>query len=221
LGKIAASKISHHHSLAATVVKDSKSILISSTAYKQIAAYLPLSSTITLSRNLSPMSKSHSSLILITAMILFSIGAVTAQQLTAMKTTISATGQSYFKAGNYALSQTIAQPSLVGGFQSGSLHLLQGFQHPHRSQSQEVERKFDVFPNPSRGHITIAWHGHIQNENVEVTLFDLAGRKIRRDTVPKSTKQIFLDYSDVTSGPYYLLVEGQISGRAYASLLIL
>jgi hypothetical protein len=145
------------------------------------------------------------------------------QQVKLLKSTVSTGGNSVKYGGRYSVNHTIGQSSLINGFQSKSIHLLHGFQHPFLyDMNGEISTttKFSVYPNPSAGKISILWDGEAVTEQIEVSLFDLQGKLVEKMLHLRDGNKIEVDFTKVSNGVYELVVQGKKS-RALKALLVL
>jgi hypothetical protein len=69
----------------------------------------------------------------------------------------------------------------------------------------------DVFPNPVYSQASIRFaHDDIMPENIEIGLYDIAGRKVKQifdGIINHGEKQIELDVSDMNAGFYYIILK--------------
>jgi len=82
-----------------------------------------------------------------------------------------------------------------------------------RSQSTEAWA-MNAYPNPAQDHLWVAITSQ-SAQAVQVTLLDKTGRLVLRQStsVAKGKNTLPLTLSNVNSGMYYLMVEGQVTGE--------
>ncbi len=153
----------------------------------------------------------------------FSTASTKAQELEILKYTLGSSGDIY-QVENLSISHTIGQPSLIGHFSSGSLHLLQGFQHPlvqYKTEEKETFKLLSVYPNPSTGDINLSWNGHDIEDKVEVSLINLEGKTVITEQYMPIDNHLKIDYALVPRGFYYIKVLHKKGGLGNASIILL
>jgi len=106
--------------------------------------------------------------------------------------------------GNWVLTATDGYPSADGGqFLNYSMEICSA---PVLSVSEDDKKSFMMYPNPSKGLVTISLN---TNENVQVSLHDIGGRKVYSQLYNNNADGFSkkLDFSTIASGVYLLNVE--------------
>lgn len=81
--------------------------------------------------------------------------------------------------------------------------------------------QFEVFPNPASSKATLQLKTDGAEEAVAVMLYDALGRHLRSIYQGNSgVRQVEMDMSDLPAGVYFLIVEGEKSGRQIKTLII-
>ena len=110
--------------------------------------------------------------------------------------------------GEYKISQSIGQASVIGTYQSNGYYLRQGYQQPLTQVSIKKTIDFEliakVHPNPFRHQVNIAFSTELKN-TISIFLIDINGKIIRDQTFPPS-QDIQLELSDISVGTYILRV---------------
>ena len=73
----------------------------------------------------------------------------------------------------------------------------------------ELEAGLSVFPNPTTAEVNVRWTAAV-NRDVDVTLFDLNGRRLSRRTVAGTALNTRLSVADLPNGVYLLRVDGAV-----------
>jgi len=145
-----------------------------------------------------------------------------------LKSTVSNAGGSYsLSQSGLVLNQTIGQSSIIGHFSSGSIHLLQGFQHPYLQGfilESVSTQTLSVYPNPSSGMVTLERSQTTEPkkiiEQLTVSLFNMAGKLIKEEIHQDNGNPIETDFSLVNKGVYLLKVVGIKSGLSSAIIIL-
>ena len=110
--------------------------------------------------------------------------------------------------GQYHVSQSIGQASVIGTYQSNGYFLRQGYQQPSSkiqpSRNFNTELRAKVYPNPFNQAVIITF-GNIITKDISVMLFDVKARLIyNKIFLPEQT--IELKINDISNGTYFLKV---------------
>lgn len=114
--------------------------------------------------------------------------------------------------GNYNISQSIGQNSVIGTYQSNGYYIRQGYQQP-LSGKRKIKEKDDslsaeVFPNPFHRQITIHFNTTIL-KHIAVSIYDVQGKIIYNQTFPP-TQKLELYLNDIANGTYFLKVNSEL-----------
>lgn len=111
--------------------------------------------------------------------------------------------------GNYKVSQSIGQSSVIGTHSRNGYYLRQGYQQP--SSEIKVVKEFDtslnakIYPNPFNKAITITFSDEMKN-NISVLMFDVRAKLIHaQEFLP--AQQVKLNIKNLSTGSYFLKVE--------------
>ncbi len=151
-----------------------------------------------------------------------------AQQVSLLKSTVSNAGGSYsLLQSGLMLNQTIGQSSLTGHFNSGSVHLLQGFQHPYLQSfvfNLTTPQTLSVYPNPSSGIIMLDWLPTNETEKIieqlTISLFNMEGKLIKEEIFPGNRTPIKVDYGTINKGVYLVTLAGKKSELGSAIIIL-
>lgn len=108
--------------------------------------------------------------------------------------------------GNYIVSQSIGQASVIGTSSKNGFTLRQGYQQPPQSfkkgylNNSTLNTK--VFPNPFKELITIAFSEAIHTD-VKVSLFDISGRRLYLE-IFKPAQVLQMSLFPDSNGIYFL-----------------
>ena len=110
--------------------------------------------------------------------------------------------------GNYKVSQSIGQSSVIGTYSHNGYVLRQGYQQPisEKRVIRELNSKLDakVYPNPFNQYITISFSDSV-SEAIEVSIFNVEGRAIlNKEFLP--SQKVEIQIQDIASGVYFLKV---------------
>lgn len=148
-----------------------------------------------------------------------------AQEVRLMKTTLSAsaTSSSRVVSGTVSINHTIGQSSSIKHFNTGQLHLLQGFQHPYLFSDLVFSKEavvISIYPNPSQGIINIRWHDDRQSEWVWLDVVDLHGKIVLKTLLERKGQTLQFDASSLPRATYVLQLKGSLSGYATHTLIL-
>ncbi|MBL0683538.1 T9SS type A sorting domain-containing protein [Aquimarina mytili] len=112
-------------------------------------------------------------------------------------------------AGNYSISQSIGQSSVIGTYSKNGYTLRQGFQQPFISAKiittpNESSLNAILYPNPFQQSINISFDQPITNQ-IDIVLFDIMGRTIRSQK-KSATQLLTISLDDISKGAYFLSV---------------
>lgn len=150
----------------------------------------------------------------ISAVSLF-VFAVAAHAQSLSPTVIASTGGYSTNGGQYTLSYTVGEMTMVQTFSAGNNILTQGFQQPNDSLvlglldlTQDEFGSFVVYPNPAVSNV---WYGFSFPESgrLNISLYDVLGQKLLNAyeanyTTGKTVEQ--LTVSNYAAGMYFLNV---------------
>jgi hypothetical protein len=112
--------------------------------------------------------------------------------------------------GNYNISQSIGQSSVIGTSSNNGYYLRQGYQQPI-NKIQVAEESFknnnlaaSVFPNPFEHSVFVSFNENMK-QDITVLVFDVAGKEIYSKTFSAS-QRIELNLGKISSGSYILKV---------------
>ncbi|MEW7290837.1 T9SS type A sorting domain-containing protein [Aquimarina sp. 2304DJ70-9] len=111
--------------------------------------------------------------------------------------------------GNYSVSQSIGQSSVIGTYSKNGYTIRQGFQQPFLSAKiispiTTSNLKAVLYPNPFQQSVNISFNTPITNQ-VNIVLIDIMGRTIRSQEFPAS-QLIALPLEEISDGTYFLKV---------------
>lgn len=110
--------------------------------------------------------------------------------------------------GNYQISQSIGQSSVIGTYHNNGYYLRQGYQQPDSDISINSESDTDliamVYPNPFTEGVFVSFNETIHND-ITVQLFDVNARIIHSQSF-LPTQKIELQLRNISSGTYFLKV---------------
>lgn len=112
--------------------------------------------------------------------------------------------------GNYAVSQSVGQSSVIGTYSNKGYSLRQGYQQPLNKIKivKEVFKNNDltatVFPNPFEQSVFVSFDEDIEKE-ILVSVFDVAGKQIYHREF-KPLQRIELNLNNLQVGTYILKV---------------
>ncbi len=111
--------------------------------------------------------------------------------------------------GNYNISQSIGQSSVIGTYSKNGYTIRQGFQQPFLSAKiisipNRDDLRAVLYPNPFQQSINISFNTPITNQ-VSIILFDITGRTIRSQEFSAS-QLIALPLEEISDGTYFLKV---------------
>ncbi|MDP5158768.1 MAG: T9SS type A sorting domain-containing protein [Flaviramulus sp.] len=124
--------------------------------------------------------------------------------------------------GNYTVSQSIGQSSVIGTSNKNGYYLRQGYQQPlnkiNVSQDGFNNNNLNaiVYPNPFEQSVSISFNEAIEND-ISILVFDVGGKLIFSKTY-QPLKYIFLNLEDLSSGSYLLKVSS--NNKIFNSKLI-
>ncbi|MEW4922980.1 T9SS type A sorting domain-containing protein [Algibacter sp. 2305UL17-15] len=123
--------------------------------------------------------------------------------------------------GQYRVSQSIGQSSVIGTSSRNGYYLRQGFQQPHKrikivKNSINNSLNATVYPNPFGDEIAIAFNETIEKE-LTVLVYDVSGKLIYTRAFSPA-KHIQLDLKHLSSGSY--LLKAISNGKLFNSKLI-
>lgn len=108
--------------------------------------------------------------------------------------------------GNYIVSQSIGQASVIGTFSENGFTLRQGYQQPPESFKKgtfnNTALNTKVYPNPFKELITITFDEAIHTD-VQVSLFDISGRRLYLK-IFKSAQVLQISLFPDSNGIYFL-----------------
>ena len=142
------------------------------------------------------------------------IAAINVSNAQSLSPTVIATAGNYSSVGGTSLSSTVGEPVIQTLSQSSTI-LTQGFQQPNDiingllDIEKEADGAFSVYPNPTNAKL---WFGYefTQKGKIEVSLFDIAGRKLdyTLDETYESGKLVHsFDCTSYAAGNYVLSVK--------------
>ena len=112
--------------------------------------------------------------------------------------------------GNYKVSQSIGQSSVIGTHYRNGYHVRQGYQQPlsavktKKPEGYDFNLKAKVFPNPFENAIIITFSNPIL-KNVSVLIFDINSKIIHaQEFLP--AQRLELQINDIATGTYFLRV---------------
>lgn len=110
--------------------------------------------------------------------------------------------------GNYKVSQSIGQSSVIGTHYSNGYYLRQGYQQPLTKPKSVEDYSFDlkakIFPNPFENALIITFNSPILKD-ISVIIFDINSKIIfNREFLPAQRLELQID--DVANGTYFLRV---------------
>lgn len=123
--------------------------------------------------------------------------------------------------GNYIVSQSIGQSSVIGTSRNTEFVLRQGYQQPSIKMNSSSgnfndKLKAKIYPNPFDKSVYISFSERITNE-FKIFLFDVKGSLIYTQKFAPS-QFVNLELGDYSKGAYILLVE--YNGISFRSKLI-
>jgi hypothetical protein len=108
--------------------------------------------------------------------------------------------------GNYLVSQSIGQASVIGTSSKNGFTLRQGYQQPPETFKKGIFNNSTlntkVYPNPFKELITIAFSEAIHTD-VQVSLFDISGRRLYLETF-KAAQVLQMSLFPDSNGIYFL-----------------
>jgi hypothetical protein len=108
--------------------------------------------------------------------------------------------------GNYIVSQSVGQASVIGTTTKNGYTLRQGYQQPPESFKKgainNTALNTKVYPNPFKELITIAFREAIHTD-VQVSLFDVSGRRLYMETF-KAAQGLQISLFPDSNGIYFL-----------------
>ncbi|GAA4812208.1 T9SS type A sorting domain-containing protein [Litoribaculum gwangyangense] len=112
--------------------------------------------------------------------------------------------------GNYIVSQSIGQSSVIGTSNKNGYYLRHGYQQPV-SKIKVVDEVFKnndllatIYPNPFEESVSISFNEDMERD-IDVLVFDLSGKLIFSNKYAPS-KNIQLQLDNISSGSYLLKV---------------
>lgn len=110
--------------------------------------------------------------------------------------------------GEYKVSQSIGQSSVIGTHQNNGYYLRQGYQQPTTDiktiRNLDIELKAKVYPNPFSQRLFISFSDVMQN-NISVSIFNVEARAIYTK-VFLPAQQVELQIENISTGHYFLKV---------------
>lgn len=136
-----------------------------------------------------------------------------AQEIRLMKSTMSAsaTASSRLTSGTISINHTIGQSSSIKHFNTGHLHLLQGFQHPFVfgcGKCNVLPVVISIYPNPSQGIISIRWQNDIADDFVWMDVIDIHGKIVVKILLQRKGQELEFDASALPKATYVLQLRG-------------
>jgi len=114
------------------------------------------------------------------------------------------------KKGQYSVSQSIGQTSVIGTYSNNEYYLRQGYQQP-LNKIKVVKEVFNnddltatVHPNPFEQSVFVSFDDDIEEE-ISVSVFDVAGKEIYFKQF-KPSQRIELNLNNLSLGTYILKV---------------
>lgn len=114
------------------------------------------------------------------------------------------------KNGQYSVSQSIGQSSVIGTYSNNGYYLRQGYQQP-LNKIKVVKEVFKndnliatVHPNPFEQSVFVSFDDEIEKE-ILVSVFDVAGKEIYSKQF-KPSQRIELNLNNLSLGTYILKV---------------
>ena len=123
---------------------------------------------------------------------------------------ISASGTTSQTSNGYVVTQTVGQSRVTGNYSSGTFKINQGFQQSNWARlisQNQLEPFTDVkfYPNPVVSDINFLFSTP-DLRNLNLKLFDTAGRNIFNKEGNASGSKIVFDLNRIPSGTYLLLL---------------
>ncbi len=111
--------------------------------------------------------------------------------------------------GNYIISHSIGQSSVIGTYSKNEYTLRQGYQQPFISAKiispiNESTLNAVLYPNPFRQSVNISFSHPIKNP-IQVVLFDIVGKTIRSQKLSAS-QLVTISLNEISKGVYFLSV---------------
>jgi hypothetical protein len=106
----------------------------------------------------------------------------------------------YDAVGNRTGRQVIVIPQLKSGQKNNDEHVLEPI------QSDWNTLKMKVYPNPTRGNVSLEFEGHFDFENVQYKIFNATGRMVANGNLEASALNA-LPISHLPSGVYILALQ--------------
>ena len=143
----------------------------------------------------------------------FSVNAQSTKQYSIIGSNLGSSGSSNIittNTGNYSISQSIGQSSVIGTYSNKGYSLRQGYQQP-LNKIKVVKEAFEnndltatVHPNPFEKSVFVSFNENIEKE-IAVSIFDVAGKQIyHREFQP--LQRIELNLNNLPIGTYILKV---------------
>jgi hypothetical protein len=154
------------------------------------------------------------------------VASLSAQQFESCRQVIGFGGAT-ISLGSYHVSSTGGEA--VIGTQRGTIYTVtQGFQQPELCITVAVEAinplpnwKLQLFPNPTSGHLQLAWEGIGEVPDFQLHLVDVAGKILYQQNYLNPLPTLGIDLSGYPPGAYFLQVYLAESKESQAfSLLI-
>lgn len=110
--------------------------------------------------------------------------------------------------GNYKVSQSIGQSSVIGTHYRNGYYLRQGYQQPLTKVKSNDDYSYDlkakIFPNPFENALIITFSSPML-KNISVIIFDINSKIIfNQEFLP--TQRLELNINDIANGAYFLRV---------------
>jgi hypothetical protein len=135
---------------------------------------------------------------------------------------LSSQGVSKFIENGMFVSQTIAQLSVTGVFNTTLLRGIQGYQHPFLSSPQFIQKSITkppyTYPNPFSSSFRINIPGARLGDEVSIVVYDLNGKQLYSYKYFFSATDYLLNLEYLPSGSYLLSVS--YHGNVFALQLI-
>ena len=178
-------------------------------------------------KNMNIKSTKAYAFFLLTICFVFSMKAqqrVDSNSYRIMRSNIGAGGSSKTMStskGQYVISQSIGQSSIIGTYSNNGYYLRQGYQQPPSNikvvkKSSTNDLFATVHPNPFGQSVSISFTESI-TKTISVSVYDISGKLIYSKEFPPS-KNIDLDLKHISNGSY--LLKAISNGKLFNAKLI-
>ena len=122
---------------------------------------------------------------------------------------IGALGSSQVQ-GNYSISQSVGQSSVIGASELSSTSVIQGYQQPmfnnYTVESVSNSERIKFYPNPFSTQLNFEFLS--EYDHIQITIIDIRGRSVLTTATKTSNKSILLHLPFLSDSEYIISLIG-------------